>query len=739
MKYKKIIYISLIILVIVGFIIYKGTLADDTDTAIKVEENSDLTYYLGVSYDGVDIYDSSLSYMGVVSSLESGYLLVEDRIPEGLEFVDFVATYDGTIGASNCYGNVVDDTQESTTLSGQWNNNHTEYTYHGLHYNTSNRTVSFKIENLQVGCKLNVGIKVRVPSLNGKTRIDFYNYGLVRDSAISVYSNLLHHYIGSDNETLIPVRYEYSGTVPDNAPSLPPTNSYAQGTKVGVSLPVFAAGYRFSGWTSNDVTITDNSFDMPNSEVVITGSFTPVSTHTVSYRISGVAPDNYETPESRDFYENMFIKIDSGLKPGDVYNGYRFLGWTTTDAEMVSDKNIIMPDHDVEFVGTFEEEKYKVTYVFTEPTIPSNYYNVDYVYYYKPGERVQLLDIEEPSEYKFLGWKHEDNFKMPKKDIKIYGSWKPRMLFRPNMEFELVSEPKEYYRVGDKIEYKLKITNEKPYDVDYDFETTLLLLNDESEFEYSQESDVIINEYGKNGYDENKISFSNVAPGETVEISLYNYISTYEFADHKSISSLSLVNAKKVGDNTSYTELDSNQQYSYSYEINVPAFPILELCLDTNYYYPDDIVAFDIMNDDDFQTTVLFNDYERDFCNNLSLYPGEYTIKLRSKKGYILDSINAAECYENCVVSDEEDEDEIQNIEDSYQEITINDNVPFNVTNQQIIKTYYLFSPVFTPFLQVVGFNKGSYQPEFSCDMCDTNPNLELCSTCYRPEPDPSI
>ena len=79
-------------------------------------------------------------------------------------------------------GKVTDDTPES---NGEWNADNTEYTYHGLHYNANTRTVSFKVDNLQAGCVLTVGVITRTPaSVNG--RVDFYNYGTARDEETTV-------------------------------------------------------------------------------------------------------------------------------------------------------------------------------------------------------------------------------------------------------------------------------------------------------------------------------------------------------------------------------------------------------------------------------------------------------------------------------------------------------------------------------------------------------------------------
>ena len=103
------------------------------DNDVEVKENSDLTYYLNVSYDGVD-KNGTQSDTTTVSEIKSGTLFVEDKIPDGLEFTGFVTTADGSIGAvkrsdaTACSGKVIDDTNEASTTEGVWNGTHTEYT-----------------------------------------------------------------------------------------------------------------------------------------------------------------------------------------------------------------------------------------------------------------------------------------------------------------------------------------------------------------------------------------------------------------------------------------------------------------------------------------------------------------------------------------------------------------------------------------------------------------------------------
>ena len=258
------IFIKVIFVFVIGyFVLFRniGTgLLALINNDVELKKGSELTYYLNVSYDGS-------------SGINSDYIYVEDKISEGLDFNGFVTTSDGSIGAFNeadntsCLGNVVDDTPNS---NGEWNSDNTEYTYHGLHYDAKSRVVSFKVDNLQEGCTLSVGIKTLPLSAidNDSTtdRVDFYNFASAKEDSLTVNSNLTHAYIGADDKTLYNVTYQYIGEIPANAPSLY-IESYSEGNVVGVINDVDLDGYIFSGWSTLDVSVSDDKFTMPANNI----------------------------------------------------------------------------------------------------------------------------------------------------------------------------------------------------------------------------------------------------------------------------------------------------------------------------------------------------------------------------------------------------------------------------------------------------------------------------------------
>ena len=463
MKDRKRIFIGLGILafiLIVVAVIATFSFAAPLDNDVKVEENSELTYYIDIIYDGKD-GSAVTSSDNATAQVYSDYIYVEDKIPDGLTFKGFVETEDGTIGAvkrsdnSFCAGYVVDGVD-------------------GLKYDADTRMVTFKVKNLQAGCKITVGIITQTPSLpSGVNRMDFYNTAFGREGNQSATSNTVHAFIGRDSVTTYNVTYQYTGDAPDNAPSLPPVSSYAAGTTVGIAQDINLDGYQFSGWKLEGVTSVDGkSFVMPAKNVVLTGSFTKKEqkVEEVKYTISGVAPDGYLPPLDKSYPVGSDVKLDS-LKPGDVINGYRFLGWKTDDVELpplTTEESTIftMPDNPVTLVGQFERISYKVTYKFQGSVIPPNSDSLlpsEESYY--PGDKVITAPFPETSGYRFLGWYQADEFIMPEEDVVIYGEWMVEAgVFAPSISKDIVDKQTSY-QSGDIVKFNIVVTNNENYEI----------------------------------------------------------------------------------------------------------------------------------------------------------------------------------------------------------------------------------------------------------------------------------
>ena len=447
MKKKILIGGLLAVLIILTAYILHGSLAVIENDS-RVKENSELTYYIDVIYDGKD-KDVVTSSDTATAKVNSDYIYVEDKIPEGLTFNRFITAEDGSIGAvkrsdgSSCPGYVVGDSE-------------------GLVYDSTTNTVSFKVKNLQAGCKLTVGIVTTTPSLNGEKRKDFYNTASARENYFNVFSNTVHVYMGDPEAVLYSVNYQYTGTVPDGAPTLPSSINYPNGTTVGVENNVTLAGYTFSGWTTEDTTVTNGKFTMPSGNVTFTGSFTSKTTYQVSYTVNGTKPNGYEVPTTKSYGAGDDVVIDT-LKEGDIVDGYRFLGWTSTGLDL-SEGIFTMPSSNVNLVGTFEKVTYTLTYAFQGTDIPSNADSLlPAVTTHSEGDTITLASNPTTPGYEFLGWYHENKFEMPAENLTIYGEWKLKNgTFAPSITKEIIDK-KDNYHEGDNITFKITVTNNESY------------------------------------------------------------------------------------------------------------------------------------------------------------------------------------------------------------------------------------------------------------------------------------
>lgn len=177
------------------------------------------------------------------------------------------------------------------------------------------------------------------------------------------------------------------------------TFSYEAGATVARVEAPTKEGYTFSGWSNTLLT-------MPERNVTIIGTFTknvtptptPTPTYTLTYMVNG---EVYKTV-SYEYGEKITPE------PEPTKEGATFSGWSWIPSKM--------PDEDVVVTGTFDMEKYKLTY------------KVD-------GADYKILEVEvgaaitpepEPTKdgYTFSGWSWIPK-KMPDEDVTITGTFTP--------------------------------------------------------------------------------------------------------------------------------------------------------------------------------------------------------------------------------------------------------------------------------------------------------------------------
>ncbi|MBR3869223.1 MAG: Ig-like domain-containing protein [Clostridia bacterium] len=95
---------------------------------------------------------------------------------------------------------------------------------------------------------------------------------VVTDGEFAINNNV--HFVGSWSK-LYKVNYKYTDgyEVPEDAPVLPDSVSYEAGNTVIVNDIPFVDGYVFVGWNTEDVTVTDEKFSMPEKDVTLYGYF----------------------------------------------------------------------------------------------------------------------------------------------------------------------------------------------------------------------------------------------------------------------------------------------------------------------------------------------------------------------------------------------------------------------------------------------------------------------------------
>ena len=146
------------------------------------------------------------------------------------------------------------------------------------------------------------------------------------------------------------VTYEFVGDIIPEGVSVVVPTEYEERSTVAVADPSEAAGYVFSGWSTEDADIKDGEFVI-NSDVHFVGSWTKL------YKVEYKYTDGFEVPEGAPEIPD----VDLYFAPGEdvpvygipyVYE-YVFVGWNTEDADVVGD-SFIMPENDVVFYGFYK-------------------------------------------------------------------------------------------------------------------------------------------------------------------------------------------------------------------------------------------------------------------------------------------------------------------------------------------------------------------------------------------------
>lgn len=395
----------------------------------EVATSSEVTYYLTVRNDGVD-------RLGIESSEDtradvlSNSINVSDKIPQGMTFKRFLEIPEQNFSAVDNTNSACPGTVLQTSASNGWSDDNSSYYYKGLQYTKSTNTVTFIVNGLNAGCELTIGVVIETPnSVDNpdtdfvETRRDFYNTATIQEGSLRSNSNTLHLFMGNAAATRHNVSYAISGDAPESFENYA-TTQHEVGSQVEIANEPDYNGYSFSGWSSDSVEITDNSFTMPNQDVVITGSFTAKPKYNVSYEVSGDIPEEYITPRTKQYSAGDFIEISSDefLNSDETYS---FSGWQLADEAGIEagDGYFIMPEHDVILTAVFETRKFALSYAYVGEVPSGATEQLPETSYHKAGEPITLAEKPSLANYTFVGWYEGDGFEMPADDTVIYGEW----------------------------------------------------------------------------------------------------------------------------------------------------------------------------------------------------------------------------------------------------------------------------------------------------------------------------
>ena len=135
------------------------------------------------------------------------------------------------------------------------------------------------------------------------------------------------------------VKYAYTDPVPAGAPALPADETHKLHTDVTVAAEPKLDGYVFSGWTTDDASISDGQFKMPGQNVTLTGSWTIRSdlSYTVNYYWNGTTD---KVAESKTVGGQTFGARITDEVPISV-DGYTALKNQTCDLTIGTGTNVI--------------------------------------------------------------------------------------------------------------------------------------------------------------------------------------------------------------------------------------------------------------------------------------------------------------------------------------------------------------------------------------------------------------
>ncbi len=224
------------------------------------------------------------------------------------------------------------------------------------------------------------------------------------------------------NKTPYKVYYNITGNIPDGLEWTTKEETHEYTDTVTVLTAPVIAGYRFVGWTTDDVTIKDGEFTMPSYDVYLTGYY--VAT-TAGYKVEHYFQEVDGTwPEDPTLAYNITgdigAQVSADYLVAEGFTADRNHEGTLLAGEIKADGSLTLKLY-------YARNKYKVTYVYTGkvPAGAAEQLPEEATYYY--GAEVDIAGQPYVSGYTFHGWTSEQidvvgqTFDMPAKDVQFSG------------------------------------------------------------------------------------------------------------------------------------------------------------------------------------------------------------------------------------------------------------------------------------------------------------------------------
>lgn len=351
---------------------------------------------------------------------------------------------------------------ENVVFTGEWTKKQHTVTFTYASGAPTNAPILPNVKSFEVDAEVSVDNTISLPGYT------FSGWTVSSPSGVSITDNKFT--MPNSNVTLIgtwtinknAVHYEYSENTPASAPKLPDDKIYSYGDEV--SLLQFDGselnGYTFSDWIvigpgNVEIVARNNRFTMPDGPVTVKGGWSKGS-YTVTYKYDIGHPEDVPVVPVKFLVE---ANSQVTLANNPTYEGWNFLGWEvkTPSGIVVNSGKFVMPNSNVEIVGKWAKNSYRVTYSYIDaplnaPSIPSA---KDYAY----GATVRIETNPKLAGNTFEGWQISDKtivlnpdgtFKMPSKNVEITGKWLKKTY---NVTYKYLTAPETAPKLPDTKAY----------------------------------------------------------------------------------------------------------------------------------------------------------------------------------------------------------------------------------------------------------------------------------------------